>query len=179
MAKELSKEELDERIAILKRFRKLLEQQRNKFQEYLTVLESQEGKIEAEDGDSIAAHTELESQIVKNLASLQKVIVPMQGMYNAIKPGLPLADNSIVEQLKLDLASLQKQVLAQNERNRTVPVRSSLLLRTALFRQDPLRLHILPTFRSFEKHRAPLLPAYRRSPSKAGRRGQGGPEPPR
>lgn len=120
MAKELSKEELDERIAILKRFRKLLEQQRNKFQEYLLVLESQEGRIEMEDGDSIAAHTELENQIVKNLASLQKVIVPMQGMYNAIMPGVPIADNASVEQLQLDLANLQKQVLAQNERNRNL-----------------------------------------------------------
>ncbi|MBQ9624430.1 MAG: flagellar biosynthesis protein FlgN [Treponema sp.] len=120
MAKELSKEELDERIAILKRFRKLLEQQRNKFQEYLMVLESQEGRIEMEDGDSIAAHAELENQIVKNLASLQKVIVPMQGMYNAIMPGVPVADNASVEQLQLDLANLQKQVLAQNERNRNL-----------------------------------------------------------
>lgn len=120
MAKELSKEELDERIAILKRFRKLLEQQRNKFQEYLMVLESQEERIEMEDGDSIAAHAELENQIVKNLASLQKVIVPMQGMYNAIMPGVPVADNASVEQLQLDLANLQKQVLAQNERNRNL-----------------------------------------------------------
>ena len=120
MAKELSKEELDERIAILKRFRKLLEQQRNKFQEYLMVLESQEGRIEMEDGDSIAAHAELENQIVKNLASLQKVIVPMRGMYNAIMPGVPVADNASVEQLQLDLATLQKQVLAQNERNRNL-----------------------------------------------------------
>ena len=119
-AHQLSKEELDERVAILKRFRKLLEQQRNKFQEYLMVLESQEGKIELEDGDSIAAHTELENQIVKNLASLQKVIVPMQGMYQAIMPGVPVADNASVEQLQLDLASLQKQVLAQNERNRSL-----------------------------------------------------------
>ena len=38
----LSKEELDERVAILKRFRALLEQQRTKFREYLKVLESQE-----------------------------------------------------------------------------------------------------------------------------------------
>lgn len=117
---ELSKEELDERVAILRRFRKLLEQQRNKFQEYLTVLESQQGKIEAEDAESIAAHTELENQIVKNLASLQKVIVPMQGMYQAIVPCVPVADNASVEQLQLDLANLQKQVLAQNERNRTL-----------------------------------------------------------
>lgn len=118
MAKELSKEELDERVAILKRFRKLLEQQRNKFQEYLVVLESQAGKIESEDGDSIVAHAELENQIVKNLASLQKVIVPMQGMYNAIMPGVPVSDNASVEKLQLDLANLQKQVLAQNEKNR-------------------------------------------------------------
>ena len=120
MSKELSKEELDERIAILKRFRKLLEQQKNKFQEYLMVLESQEGKITEENADSIMAHTELENQIVKNLASLQKIIVPMQGMYNAIVPGVPVADNAKVEQLQLDLANLQKQVLAQNERNRSL-----------------------------------------------------------
>ncbi len=117
---ELSKDELNERVAILKRFRALLVQQRNKFQEYLNVLESQEGKIELADGDSILAHTELENQIVKNLASLQKVIVPMQGMYNAIMPGVPVADNATVEQLQLDLANLQKQVLAQNERNRNL-----------------------------------------------------------
>ena len=120
MSKELTKDEIDERIEILKRFRKLLEQQRNKFQEYLMVLESQEGRIEMEDGDSIMAHAELENQIVKNLANLQKVIVPIQGMYKAIMPGVPARDNASVEQLQLDLANLQKQVLAQNERNRNL-----------------------------------------------------------
>ena len=84
------------------------------------VLESQEGRIEMEDGDSIMAHAELENQIVKNLASLQKVIVPIQGMYKAIMPGVPARDNASVEQLQLDLANLQKQVLAQNERNRSL-----------------------------------------------------------
>ena len=120
MDKKISKEELEERVAILKRFRKLLEQQRNKFQEYLMVLESQEGKIEIEDGDSVVAHAELENQIVKNLASLQKVIIPMQGMYNAIVPGIPVSENASVEKLQLDLANLQKQVLAQNEKNRNL-----------------------------------------------------------
>ena len=117
---EISKEEFEERVAILKRFRTLLVQQRDKFREYLAVLESQEGRIELEDDDSIAAHTELENQIVKNLASLQKVILPMQGMYKAIMPGLPVADNASVEQLQLDLVNLQKEVLAQNERNRNL-----------------------------------------------------------
>ncbi|MBR3548799.1 MAG: flagellar biosynthesis protein FlgN, partial [Treponema sp.] len=77
----LSKEELDERVAILKRFRALLEQQRTKFREYLKVLESQEKRINAEDAESLLAHTELEKRIVKGIASLQKVIVPMQDLY--------------------------------------------------------------------------------------------------
>ena len=47
--KELSAKELEERIAILRRFKSLLEQQRNKFQEYLTVLENQQNKIEKDD----------------------------------------------------------------------------------------------------------------------------------
>ena len=36
---ELTQQELDERVALLRKFRSVLEQQRNKFQEYLTVLE--------------------------------------------------------------------------------------------------------------------------------------------
>ena len=39
---ELSNQELEERVAILKRLRFLLEQQRSKFKEYLTVLEKQQ-----------------------------------------------------------------------------------------------------------------------------------------
>ena len=53
MEQKISKEELDERVAILKKFRMLLEQQRKKFQEYLKVLESQENKIAEEDSDSL------------------------------------------------------------------------------------------------------------------------------
>lgn len=37
---ELTKQEIDERVAILKRYKSLLEQQRNKFREYLKVLEN-------------------------------------------------------------------------------------------------------------------------------------------
>ena len=66
----LTQEEIDERIAILKRFRKLLEEQRNKFREYLDVLEKQQSAIENGDTDAMLAHTELEQQIVANIGSL-------------------------------------------------------------------------------------------------------------
>ncbi|MBP5284081.1 MAG: flagellar export chaperone FlgN [Treponema sp.] len=118
----LTQEQLDERIAILKRFRTLLQQQRNKFQEYLNVLEKQQDKIECDDGDAIIAHAELETQIVANIASLQKVIAPMQDMYNAVAvgPGIPVADGMSVEKMQAELASLQQKVLIQNERNRSL-----------------------------------------------------------
>lgn len=116
MKKELSEDELNERIAILKRFRTLLEQQRQKFQEYLLVLEKQHEKIEADDTDSLEAHTNLENQIVENIKSLQKVIVPMQTLYNS---NIQTQDKSII-QIQNDLDELQKKVLIQNERNRNL-----------------------------------------------------------
>ena len=41
----LNDSEIAERVAVLKRFRTLLEEQRLKFREYLTVLEKQEKSI--------------------------------------------------------------------------------------------------------------------------------------
>lgn len=120
MKHEISKEELDERIAIIKRFKRLLLEQRSKFEEYLLVLEKQSGKIEEEDGDALVAHTELETQIVKNISELQKVIVPMKGMYDAVVPQADEKDKASVENLQSDLENLQKQVLVQNEHNRNL-----------------------------------------------------------
>ncbi len=117
----LTQAELDERVAILKRFRSLLEQQRNKFREYLKVLEMQESKISEEDADSIIAHTELEEQIVRNIGSLQKVIEPMQAMYTSSNAATYNPQDAIpISSIQNELARLQTQVLAQNEKNRSL-----------------------------------------------------------
>ena len=57
---EITQQELDERVALLRKFRSLLEQQRNKFQEYLNVLEKQQDSITSQNTESLIAHTELE-----------------------------------------------------------------------------------------------------------------------
>lgn len=116
----LSNEELEERVAILKRFRFLLEQQRNKFKEYLNVLEKQQNSIDAEDSEALIKHSELEQQIVKNISNLQKVIVPMNKMYTAINNKSPISttnDNDLT-QIQLELSTLQQKVIKQNEINR-------------------------------------------------------------
>lgn len=117
---EISQEELNERVAILKRFRTLLEQQRGKFREYLTVLEKQQDSISSENTEALLAHTELEQQVVKNIINLQKVVVPMRQMYNSVSAGSVASsdDQKTIESLQQDLTDLQERVLAQNKINR-------------------------------------------------------------
>ena len=115
---EITQQELDERVALLRKFRNLLEQQRNKFQEYLTVLEKQQDSIAKENPENLIAHTELEQQVVKNIANLQKVIVPMSKLYKAQLPMAHTAEDSSIAQIQNELNDLQTRVLKQNQINR-------------------------------------------------------------
>ncbi|MBP5402262.1 MAG: flagellar biosynthesis protein FlgN [Treponema sp.] len=112
---QISKEELEERVALLKKFRSLLEKQRAKFQEYLNVLEKQETSITSENPETLLAHTELEQQVVANIMNLQKVIVPMSEIYK--EKGAHLEEES-VNTIQKDLEDLQQKVLIQNKKNR-------------------------------------------------------------
>ena len=117
---EITQEELNERVALLRRFKSLLEEQRGKFREYLTVLEKQQDSITAENPENLLAHTELEQQVVKNIANLQKVIVPMSKMYKE-KNGnhsLSAAEDAEILKIQNDLSDLQEKVLKQNAINR-------------------------------------------------------------
>ncbi len=111
---ELTQEEINERVAVLKRFKSLLEQQRAKFREYLAVLEKQEEGIQSGEDTVVLAQAELETQIVENIANLQKVIKPIENMYKEM--GSPISAE--IPQLKHDLEKLQGEVLVQNEKNK-------------------------------------------------------------
>ena len=116
---EITQEELNERVAVLRRFRSLLEEQRGKFREYLTVLEKQQDSITSENPESLLAHTELEQQVVKNIANLQKVIVPMAKMYKAnTGSSVSAAEDADILKIQNELSDLQDKVLKQNAINR-------------------------------------------------------------
>ncbi len=114
MQENLSNEEIEERIAILKRYRKMLEEQRAKFREYLAVLEKQAQGIEEENEEVIAAHAELEHQIITNISTLQKVTLPLERLYNDSFH----EEDAHIPELKADLHHLRDEVLKQNEKNR-------------------------------------------------------------
>ena len=116
---EITQEELNERVAILRRFRSLLEEQRGKFREYLNVLEKQQDSITTENPESLLAHTELEQQVVKSIANLQKVIVPMSKMYRSGNSAAPAGmEDAEIAKIQNDLSDLQDRVLKQNAINR-------------------------------------------------------------
>ncbi len=127
MAQVLTQEQIDERVCILKRLKELLAQQRNKFQEYLLVLEKQEFSINEGDTDKLTVHTQLEENILNNIKSLQKVITPMEDMYRQTHE-----NDKDIPVLKADLTILQEKVLAQNEKNRTKLTSSLAVVRTKL-----------------------------------------------
>lgn len=112
---DLTQEQLDERVAILKRFRLMLESQRQKFRDYLVVLEKQAEMISTENIDGMVNHTEIEQSIISEIFTIQKVIDPLEEMYRTAYPNT--ADSEI-PQLKADLGQLRKDVIEQNEKNR-------------------------------------------------------------
>lgn len=114
----LSQEELDERIAILKRYRALLEQQRNKFQEYLNVLEKQSDALSDRKAENAATHAQIEDQLVSQLAHLQKVISPMEKLYEEKHVSSMAFDQDPIPDLKNELNRLRERVLMQNLQNR-------------------------------------------------------------
>jgi hypothetical protein len=109
----LSSEEVAQRVAILKRFKDLLFQQRDKFQEYLTVLDKQKDVIENGSADDLLTHVELEEKIVGNIFSIQKVIDPLEAMYKASFP----QRESDVPSLKAALQDLQNEAATRSKRN--------------------------------------------------------------
>ncbi|KGE71274.1 hypothetical protein [Spirochaeta lutea] len=110
----LTDRQIDQRIALLKRFRKMLEQQREKFSQYLGVLDQQEAAVQTGDTEKVAQHAMIEQEILRDILSLQKVIDPLQDMYHQAFPG----GDEQIHQLQNGLERLRDQVLQRNEETR-------------------------------------------------------------
>jgi hypothetical protein len=77
----ISDEELERRVAIFGRFRELLVEQRDRFQNYLTVLDKQKTLIESGSADDLSVHIEMEEKIIADIFSIQKCIEPMRTVF--------------------------------------------------------------------------------------------------
>jgi hypothetical protein len=134
-------EELAQRVAILKRFRTLLTQQRDRFRVYLEALDKQKDIIEKGDPGELLAHVELEEKIVADIFSIQKVIDPLEEMYQAalsgFEPSRAAAQNSLhpsddVPGLKAALEDLKQEAVIRSGRNKELLSRRMVELRAEI-----------------------------------------------
>lgn len=113
-ATELTERELEQRVAILKKLRENLLLQREKFRNYLHVLEKEAMDLDNDDIDTLQQHVEMEKALVSEIYAFQKVIDPLEEMYLRTHP----TEEPEIKQLQHSLESMKEQVLARNSRNK-------------------------------------------------------------
>lgn len=128
--REIGEEELKQRVAVLKRFRELLLDQRKRFGEYLDVLDRQKAVIETGDSDALVQHVELEEKLVADIFAIQKVVEPLELMYRDMQLASPAGVHSPasgpdgadaeIPSLKDTLDDLKAEVVKRSERNRAL-----------------------------------------------------------
>ena len=119
---ELTQQEIDHRTGVLRRFRELLQAQRDRFKNYLNVLDKQRISIEKGNADDLIRHVELEEKIVNDIFSIQKVIDPMEDMYQAVLQDKPAVnsgnedsksvDTEVID-IKAALEGLKKEAISR------------------------------------------------------------------
>jgi len=112
----LTKDEVDRRVALLKRLKTTLTEQREKFHKYMLVLDAEKVSIEDDKVETLRAQVELEENLVAEIRSFQKVIDPLEAVWRQSYT----VDDQEVAQLKQSLAHLKTQVLEKNQMNRTL-----------------------------------------------------------
>jgi hypothetical protein len=123
--KELSKEEVSQRAAVLRRFKELLKAQRDRFRAYVDALDRQRDTIEHGSTDDLIRHVELEERIVADIFSIQKVIDPMEDMYRQAQMMYPTQseaaheDDSVMS-LKSALENLKAEAISRSEQNKNL-----------------------------------------------------------
>jgi len=133
--------ELAQRVAILRRFKTLLTQQRDRFRSYLNLLEKQQDVIEKGSAEELLTYVEIEEKIVADIFSIQKVIDPLEEMYYTVvadqKPQVKKAENSShsqdeVPSLKASLEKLKSEAVIQSTKNKELLSKRMLELRSEI-----------------------------------------------
>ena len=102
-----------ERMAVLHSLRDQLLSQRDKFEEYLIVLEQQEAAIAEGDAELLGRYVEMETRIIGDIEATQRVVAPLSAVYREVTSE---PDPEIVD-LTETLGSLHREATKRNLRN--------------------------------------------------------------
>jgi hypothetical protein len=152
---QLSREEIDRRVAILRRFRALLVEQRDHFRAYLEELDKQKDVIENGSAEQLIAHVDLEEKIVAEIFAVQKVIEPLDNMYQAAGGPGPVKTDE-VHSLKSALEGLKKEAALRSSRNKEILYRRMAEIRGEL---ESLRTNPYHSGGAYAAKNRPAVPA--------------------
>ncbi len=126
----LANSELERRVALLKKLKETLHQQREKFSTYLQVLDQEQSSVQEGRLEALQHQVKIEEALVAEIGTFQKVIDPLEAVW---KQSNPETEDSEVLELKQNLDLLKAQVQEKNAQNRSLlsakmeEVRSELL----------------------------------------------------
>jgi len=124
--------ELNQRVAVIKRFKELLSAQRDRFRAYLESLDKQADTIQNGSAEDLMHYVELEEKIVRDIFSIQKVIDPLENMYHGVKKDISVAEGNEVSGLKEALNELKTEAITRSERNKELLSRRMTSLRSEI-----------------------------------------------
>jgi len=130
----LTREEVDRRVALLKRLKSTLAQQRQKFQTYLKVLDAEKASIEGDAVETLRAQVEMEEELVIDIHAIQKVIDPLEAVLHQSYAG---AADEETHDLRQSLEALKTQVQEKSRENRGLLSRSMEALQGEIVRVRP------------------------------------------
>lgn len=117
-------EDLSQRIATLKRFRDMLLAQRDRFREYLAVLDKEQEVIARGDTGALLSYVEMEEHIVKDIFNIQRVIDPLEDLYRDLAvfgggaKGAQTEEEAELGGFKAAVERLKEEAAANAARNR-------------------------------------------------------------
>lgn len=125
--------EVAQRVAVLRRYRELLELQRGRLQDYLELLDTREAAVKRGDFDGLEQYTQMEQRVIKGIMEAQRCVEPLAELYRAAVP----EGSRDIDELRQRLEGLRQKVLARNEEGRRLLQGHMAVLRAEI---DSLRL---------------------------------------
>lgn len=101
---------------LAKKIRKNLLMQKEKLEGYLDILENEETDLKQEDPDKLIEHINLEKDIINELNSFKKILIPLEKIYY----NLPFKKDLEIFNLKSSIDNLSKQVVNKTNKNKEI-----------------------------------------------------------
>jgi hypothetical protein len=113
----------------------MLQAQRDRFGEYLVILDKQRDVIASGDTEALLSYVEMEEHIVKDIFNIQKVIDPLERSCRDLAPSggdAHAGEEAELRSLKAEVDRLKKETAANTERNRDLLSRRMAEIRSEI-----------------------------------------------